>query len=206
MRSRKLPRCPGCWLPPPLCVCAQLPVLVTRTRLVLLVHHVETIKSTNTGRLLARMLAGTSVRVLGAPDRAPPAPLPEGPRLLLFPEESAPVLSADMAGSEPPLLLVPDGTWRQARRMCSRDPDAKKALAVRLPEGAPTRYSGLRQSERPGALSTIEAAARALGILEGEEIEARIMAAFEVWLERSLYVREHGTIVAMECARRGDDG
>lgn len=205
MRSRKLPRCGGCWLPPPLCLCAELPVIGTRTRLALLVHHVETIKSTNTGRLLARMLTGTSVRVLGAPDRAPHAPLPAGRTLLLFPEESAPVLSADMVGSEPALLIVPDGTWRQARRMCHRDPDAHAALAVRLPEGAGTRYGGLRQSERPGALSTLEATARALGILEGEAVEAQLLAAFEKWLERSLYVREHGEIVAMECAKRAAD-
>ena len=56
MRSRRLPRCAGCGLSLGLCVCADLPRLCTRSELLLVVHRKEHFKSTNTGKLAARML------------------------------------------------------------------------------------------------------------------------------------------------------
>ncbi len=201
MRSRRLVRCDVCWLPPTLCLCADLGPIATRTKLVLLVHHVERIKSSNTGRLVARMIAETIVRVHGDPNREPREPLPEGRVLLLYPDPSARVLTADLAEGGPTVLMVPDGTWGQARRMCRRDPDAAGAEIVRLPEGQTTRFGALRRNEREGTSSTMEAVARALGILEGPEVEEPMVLAFEKFLERSVYVRTHGEIVAMENPR-----
>ncbi len=65
IRTRRLPRCEGCALPPSLCLCAELPVLAARTRVVLLMHHVELRKPSNTGRLLAQLLPGLQVGVRG---------------------------------------------------------------------------------------------------------------------------------------------
>lgn len=191
MRSRRIPRCVACWLPPSLCVCDLLVPLDLRTRLVILVHHVERIKSSNTGRLVAKMVPQPIVRVHGDPAREPHAPIPDGPLFLLFPDPNAIELSPTMnLGSVPPVLIVPDGSWPQARRMCRRDPIAKNATIVKLPEGAPTRY-GLRRNARTGTVSTMEAVARALGILEGPAIEEKMLTAFEAFVDRSMYVRTH---------------
>lgn len=200
IRTRRIPRCATCALPPPLCLCAELPALAvsSRARVVLLMHCAEQHKSTSTARLLARVLPGAVLRIRGASSRAQPPPLPEGRRLLLFPHPAAPVLSPAMVGSDPVVLLVPDGTWKQARRITQRDPDARDAEPVSLAPGPPSRY-GLRRNPLPGTLSTFEAVARALGALEGAELEARLMEAFDLWVARSLEVRERGELVAEAC-------
>ncbi|HMY20336.1 MAG TPA: tRNA-uridine aminocarboxypropyltransferase [Polyangium sp.] len=191
MRSRRIPRCVACWLPPSLCVCDLLVPLDLRTRLVILVHHVERTKSSNTGRLVAKMVPQPIVRVHGDPAREPHAPIPEGPLFLLFPDPNAIELSSAVSRSvESPVLIVPDGSWPQARRMCRRDPIAKNATMVKLPEGPATRY-GLRRNARTGTVSTMEAVARALGILDGPAIEEKMLTAFEAFVDRSMYVRTH---------------
>ena len=136
----------------------------------LLTHHAERRKSTNTGRLVALALHGAEIRLRGERNAPPCPPLPEGRRLLLFPHPEAPELSPEDGRGEPVVHLVPDGKWNQARRILRRDPDARDAEPVTMPPGAPSRY-GLRQAPRDLALSTLEAVARALRLLEGEEIE-----------------------------------
>ncbi|AKT37448.1 uncharacterized protein CMC5_015890 [Chondromyces crocatus] len=169
-----------------------------RTSVVLLMHHAELYKSTSTGRLLHRVIPSAHLRLRGAPEGPAPAPLLPERRLLLFPDPSAPVISPELVNDEPVALLIPDGTWKQARRITQRDPAVLGAQRVNLPPGAPSRY-GLRRSPRPEALSSFEAAARALGVLEGEAIETRLMAAFDLWVERSREVREHGEQIAPSC-------
>ncbi len=54
-------RCPACRLHSGLCLCAELPEVKTRTRVVLVLHQLEERKSTNTGRLALRCLPNSSV-------------------------------------------------------------------------------------------------------------------------------------------------
>jgi DTW domain-containing protein YfiP len=147
-------------------------------------HRAEHRKSTNTGRLVALALQGVEIRLLGDRDAAPPPPLPEGRRLLLFPCAEARELSPEDGRGAPVVLLVPDGNWNQARRIARRDPDARGAEPVTLPPGAPSRYA-LRRAPHEGAVSTLEAVARALGVLEGEEIEQALTVLLDVFVERT---------------------
>ncbi len=183
--ARARPRCEGCGLRPPACLCGEVVAQAVRTRVVLLTHRAERRKSTNTGRLVALAVQGVEVRLRGELDPSLRQPLPEGRRLLLFPHPEARELTAEDGRGEPVVLLVPDGTWNQARRILRRDPDACDAEPVTLPPGAPSRY-GLRQAPREGALSTLEAVARALGLLEGQEIEQGLTAILDAFVERSL--------------------
>ncbi|WP_437657857.1 tRNA-uridine aminocarboxypropyltransferase [Sorangium sp. So ce1182] len=204
IRARGTPRCRGCGLPQEMCLCGALPRLSVRTRVVLLTHRIERTRSTNTGRLVARLLEGAEVRVRGEVAPQPRSPLPEGRRLMLFPSPGARALSPDDARGEPVVLLVPDGNWNQARRAFHRDPDARGAEPVTLPEGAPSRY-GLRRAPHEGALSTLEAVARALGLLEGAAVERRMMEAFDVWVHRATCVRLTGKLDAGAAARREEE-
>jgi DTW domain-containing protein len=180
-----------------MCLCGELPQIPTRSRVVLLTHRIERTKSTNTGRIALRLLAGAEIRVRGEIQARARPPLPAGRRLVLYPSPHARVLSPADAQGEPVVLLVPDGTWNQARRAFQRDPDAQGAEPVTLPEGAPSRY-GLRRAPHEGALSTLEAVARALGLLEGEAIERRMMEAFDAWVERATRVRLTGKLAPTE--------
>jgi DTW domain-containing protein YfiP len=165
-----------------------------RTRVVLLTHRAEHRKSTNTGRLVALAIQGAEVRLCGERDAPVRPSLPKGRRLVLFPHPEASELSRDDGRGEPVVLLVPDGNWNQARHIVRRDPDARGAEPVTLPPGAPSRY-GLRRAPREGTVSTLEAVARALGVLEGEEVERALTELLDVFVER--------TQLAAGRARRG---
>jgi DTW domain-containing protein len=187
IRAHRAHRCEGCRLPAGCCVCAELPRARAATRVVLVMHHVETRRTSNTGRIAARVL-GAEIRLRGERGAAPRPPLPEGRRLLLFPAHGARILSRSDAAPGPPVLVVPDGNWRQASRMLHRDEDAKDAQIVALPPGAPSRYL-LRQGSCEESLCTLEAIARALGILEGPEIEGLLMRALDLFVSRTLALR-----------------
>jgi DTW domain-containing protein len=186
IRGFRAARCPACRLPEALCICAHLPRLAVRTRVVIITHRREARSSTNTGRLAASMLDGAEVRVRGG-IASTPAPLPEGRRLVLFPRGDARVLDARDADDERVVLLVPDGTWSQARRLLLRDPDLAADL-VTLQPTEPSRYR-LRCHAREGALCTLEAIARALGILEGLPVEAALLRALDRFVEQGLRAR-----------------
>ncbi len=178
-----------------LCVCPLLPdpPIATRTRLVLLIHRLEHRKPTNTGLLAAACLANREVIVRGheAQPTAPIAWEPGSRPVLLFPFEGATPL-ADLAPSEKPVtLVVPDGTWRQASKARSRVPGLREVPCVSLPPGDPSSYR-LRGEAHPTGLATIEAIARALGLLEGEMVRRALERVFRAMVERTLWLR--GTI------------
>jgi DTW domain-containing protein YfiP len=201
-------RCADCRMHRSLCICALLPRLETRTRVVLLLHQLEVDKPTNTGVVAARCLPNSAIVYRGrAPEAAMrgasveeqaerlAAAIPAGTRAaFLFPHPSATSLSAWREGP-PVTLIVPDGTWRQAARARSRLgrslalPCVTLARASDAATGAASRDTAgrLRAASRPGRLATLEALALALGVLEGPEVEAALMNVFRVMTDRTLW-------------------
>lgn len=188
MRSRRLPRCPGCRTALSLCICAELVPTPVRTQLVVIAHRNEVHKSTNTARLAVQMVEGAELHVRGEQGVAGVVIAPERRRLVLFPSAEARVLEPT---SEPCVLIVPDGSWPQARKVMRREPLAEGAEPVRL-EVPPTRYT-LRRGVRDGGVCTMEAIAAALAVLEGPErgpaLEARMLGVLERWIERQTALR-----------------
>lgn len=172
------------------CLCALEPRLVTRSRLVLLVHYREARKPTNTGQLAARCLVGSRVAIVGDRTRPLPAPLvdPTEHAVLLYPGDGAVPLAAT---DRPTTVIVPDGNWRQAAKMGRRVPGLDQLPRVTLDDPRPTEYR-LRAEPRAGGLATLEAIARAWRILEGEAgpaIEAALLDIFRVMVARTLALR-----------------
>lgn len=151
-------------------------------------HRREPAKSSNSARLALAMLPEAARVVVGARDRVPAvAKLPPGRCLLLFPLEGAePLGPAHASGAD--VLIVPDGTWHQARRLARRIAAMPGVSPVRLPEGPPSRYS-LRKSLRPGTVSTFEAIARSLTLLEGGAAEETMLPWLEEFVRRTLQLR-----------------
>ena len=181
-------RCPRCRMFQRVCVCSIIPRLETVTRLVLIVHRDEERKPTNTGRLATLALANSELvrhGDEGSPTRVEwPA---DSQPLLLFPEDGARPI-AEFADRKT-TLIVPDGTWRQAAKMKKRMPALRDVPTVCLPEGGdPTAYR-LRAERKEGGLATVEAIARALGVLEGPHVEAALLELFHIMVERTLWVR-----------------
>jgi DTW domain-containing protein len=183
-------RCSRCHLHQSLCLCALIPRLATRTRVVLVIHRVEQRKPTNTGLLAVECLQNSELWVRGHATHGDerfqldPATTP----LLLFPSEGAPSLTEFAQSSRPVSLIVPDGNWRQASRVPHRVPCLAGVARVSLPAGPPTMYR-LRHEPRDGGLATMEAIARALGVLESPAVQQTLEHVFCVMVERVLWSR-----------------
>lgn len=176
-----------------LCICALLPRLATRTRLLLILHQLEDRKPTNTGRLATRCLVNSAVSTRGG---ALPATHWQGTEpVLLFPHEQARPLE-DWRGSRVPVtLVVPDGTWRQAKKARLRVEGLSDLPCAALPLVERARRR-LRQDKRPDHVSTIEAVALAMRILEGPEAADPLDRIFRIMVERTLWT--NGRIAASE--------
>jgi DTW domain-containing protein YfiP len=182
-------RCPACLLHREVCLCALVPnpPLPVTTQLRLVIHRLEARKPTNTGRLAARCLAGSEVIERGH-ENAPSAELVAAPGttlLLLFPHADATALTA---ADGPATLVVPDGTWSQAAKVRRRVPGLAAARCVTLPPGPPSRYQ-LRHEAHAHGLATMEAIARAIGILDGAPAQRALEAVFDEFVDRTLRVR-----------------
>ena len=192
-------RCARCRMHELLCVCSLIPRIETRTRLVLVIHRFEERKPTNTGQLAAMCLANSEVCVRGVVDR--PAPrftcAPDRQPLLLYPHPSALPIESFAASPRPITLVVPDGTWRQAAKVRQRMPGLGDVPCVSLPPDVPTSYR-LRAEYHGDRLATLEAIARALGILEGPAVREALERLFRVMVERTLWLR--GSVRAEQVA------
>src|SRR5262245_55653473 len=104
-------RCTRCLLRE--CLCAQVPVVETRTRVVIVRHRLERWRSSNSGRLAALALRNCEIIDHGGELGIARLPRLDG-AWLVFPE-GAPTTACP----EPPprQLIVLDATWAQARRM-----------------------------------------------------------------------------------------
>ena len=185
--------CPSCRLRPDLCYCRHVIRRPTSVQVVLVTHASEDRRNSNTGRLLEMALDGCRVMRLGAKEfRADLASLKDDSRfpLLLYPEASAPVLSAEFAREikKPIRLIVPDGTWSQAKRIAHNHPEFFGMTRISLPPQPPSRYR-LRRRGKSGGVCTAEAVACALGILENPQIEVYIRDLLDLMVGRVLWGR-----------------
>lgn len=182
-RSKRAERCPRCRAHVESCLCAELPHIELTTRVALVMHHREATKPTATGPLALTCLTN-STHYLHGRKGAPLdlAHLHEGGArrvLVLFPTEGARALSRALRDEDerPITLVVPDGNWRQARRIPQRVRGLEHAEHVGLPPGPPSAW-GVRWEPMAGGLATFEAIARAIGVLENADAQARLEAAF----------------------------
>ncbi|MBK9035680.1 MAG: DTW domain-containing protein [Myxococcales bacterium] len=176
-------RCPRCLYRRELCLCPTLAALgpiVTRTQVVILRHHTERTRSSNTGRLAHLALPASTLIDIGAPDRVIVTPeLGEG-TWLVYPDGPA----RTIAPVPPPRALVfLDATWQQARRMRRRLPYLRGLPTLTLaPVPAAAR---LRNAPSPGQVSTIEAIATALRLVESDAVAEPLERLFATAVEHA---------------------
>jgi len=193
------PQCPRCLRPQTHCLCPLIPHLDSRTRVLLLQHPSEVSHALNTARLAALGLSNAEL-IVGEVFEDLPTLLnrPGYQARLLFPAEDAQPLQVYAPTEEPLLLVVPDGTWRKARKMLHLNPLLAALPRVTLAEGGVSRYR-LRKAPGPGALSTIEAIVQALETLEAPTTFAPLLKPFEALIEgqiaamgEEVFQRNHG--------------
>lgn len=176
-------RCERCLRPTDHCLCALIPSLGSRTRVLILQHPSEVNHALNTARLAALGLENAELQVGEVfEDLAHWLSRPGYRPCLLFPGEEAVTLRASGADDMPFLLVVPDGTWRKARKLLHLNPLLAALPRVVLTNAPPSRYR-LRKAPGPDALSTLEAIVHALHTLEPEVSFDGLLRPFDALID-----------------------
>lgn len=172
MTTESEPRavCPRCWRPEVVCYCRHVEPLSTRTRVVIFQHPRERDVAINTARIAALCLPESElhvgVRWSGSNALARTLGDPERPAALLYPGPDA----VDVERHPPPgpiTLVVVDGTWWQARKVVRENPELAALPRYAFRPDEPSDYR-IRAEPREDYVSTIEALAHVLGVLEGD--------------------------------------
>lgn len=159
------PVCPRCERPLAGCLCACIRPLDNGVPLLILQHPDEAVQAKGTAGLLQLCLRRCERRV--GEHFAAPAP-DVHPLLLLYPPDPGSPASgtpAWAAGQPAPRLVLLDGSWRQSRRLLRQSPWLQALPRLVLATTPPSRYA-IRKAHAPHQLSSLEAAALALGQLQ----------------------------------------
>jgi len=202
-------RCAGCRLIASHCMCALRPTVPTRAGVCLIMCDTEPLKPSNTGWLIADVVADTTA--FGwARTEVDPALLalladPQWQPYLVFPGEfvaAERVVTQLIGDSDPrggaawgpqfpagrPLFVLLDATWPEARKMFRKSPYLDHLPVLSLQPEQLSRYR-LRRSRRDNHLCTSEVAALCME-LAGEPLAAQTLGAYlDVFTHRYLQAK-----------------
>lgn len=191
-------RCESCLLPVLGCICDYRFQIRSSYRFALLMHRYESFKPTNTGRLIADCLADTQcygwnrlepdprlIALINDPQQQPVLVFPEGD------DYKDRMITADQLDTNKQVvLIILDGTWRQARRMF-RHSRYLDSLPVIQPELTKTSRYQLRKASDPSHLCTVEVAAALLEQLGDALAAEHLDNYFGIFNEHYARARKH---------------
>src|SRR5690606_23305058 len=197
-RGKSVQRCDLCQLARQACICPWRAEMTAPVDFVLLLHHDEVFKPTNTGRLIADLFPSQTyafewsrteppeelLHLLAEPQRYP---------VIVFPADGE--SEREVYRDTPPPLderrltfLLLDGTWRQASRMFRASPWLANLPVFTFATAREGQYA-VRQAIREGQLATAEAAAELLRLCGGERAGQTLTDYFAVFNEHYLATR-----------------
>jgi len=150
----------------------------------LLMHDVEPLKPSNTGWLIADVIADTEAFIWSRTEVDPRLLAllddPQWQPYIVFPGEFvAPqrvTTEVAPASGKRPLFVLLDGTWTEARKMFRKSPYLERFPVLSLEPEQLSRYR-LRRSKRDDHFCTAEVAALCLE-LAGDGAAARVLDAY----------------------------
>lgn len=210
-RGSLMKRCEACLLAPQACICGWQPSLATPVGICLVMHPLEPLKPTNTGRLIADCLPATHAFVWSRTETDPQLVQllgdPQWQPYIVFPGEYAQPGQrvvrklTDQATGKRPLLVILDATWTQARKMFRKSPCLANLPVLSLRTEQLSRYR-LRRSCREEHLCTVEVAAACLA-LAGDENDAQLLGDyFDLFTEGYLASRANRHMAPVTPAHR----
>ena len=188
-------RCSRCYQRKEICICPILPTVQTRTEFLILRHIKEAERPSNTGRLVALTMPNSRIASCGGGSRVGRSSLAGGllgaGTYLLWPDgTTCPREIGDLTTPKHATVrvVVLDATWRQARKLYSRMP---VLWAIpRLTLSAPSlRRERLREQHRMDGMSTLEAVAAAVSLLEGPEAAEPLERLYDEVVRRTRDLR-----------------
>lgn len=196
-------RCAGCRLGPRYCMCALRPVVPTHAGVCLVMHDSEPLKPSNTGWLIADVVADTFA--FGwARTEVDPALLalladPQWQPYLVFPGDRVapdrvvtdvllPAPQGSAATAKRPLFVLLDGTWPEARKMFGKSPYLNHLPVLSLQPEALSRYR-LRRTRNDGHLCTSEIAGLCMALAGDDHAALTLQAYLDVFTHRYLLAK-----------------
>ncbi|WP_435952522.1 tRNA-uridine aminocarboxypropyltransferase [Dryocola sp. BD626] len=206
-RGNRIRRCQRCLLPLKQCLCATLQPQPARSRFCLVMFDTEPMKPSNTGRLIADILPDTAAFQWSRTE--PPQAMlelvanPDYQPMVVFPASYADpgrvILTAPPLTGKPPLFIMLDGTWTEARKMFRKSPwlDALPVISVDLSISSAYR---LRIASVDGQYCTAEVAAALLEQAGDTAAATGLTNHFTLFRERYLAGKPHhqGSVTAAE--------
>lgn len=183
------PVCAACRRPTSICYCAHVAPLDTTTRVVILQHPRERDVAIGTARMAALCLPNSElhvgVRWSDSPALARVLSDPARPAVLLYPGEGA-IDVGCCPPSGPVTLVVVDGTWWQARKVIRENPALAALPRYAFVPPSPSEYR-IRREPASACVSTIEALAHVLGVLEGDATRfSALLAPFRAMIDAQI--------------------
>ncbi|RBO82239.1 tRNA-uridine aminocarboxypropyltransferase [Marinomonas aquiplantarum] len=170
MTSNKRPQCEACGFLQSQCVCAWIPSLTTRLKILVVQDGKEALHAKNTVALLR--LALPSVECVDSADVTCLSHLDVDAWRLLFPGQGAtPVESVteDQKSHIEGIILI-DATWRKAKKLLLSEPLLQRFTTLSF-EQPPVGAYAIRKSPNDQALSTLEACAYCIEQLCAEDMQ-----------------------------------
>jgi DTW domain-containing protein YfiP len=161
--------CERCLFTPSTCICGAIKRLTNKVSVVILQHPSEEKIAKNTAKLLNLSLTDCKIiKGENNTDFAMLNSLPVKSTVLLYPNEHA--TNLDDTNPKPALskithLIVIDGTWKKAYKILQLTPLLTKFKTVSFKQLPQNRYA-IRKAPRADSLSTLEAVAHSLLLIE----------------------------------------
>lgn len=197
-RGNRIRRCQRCLLPLKQCLCATLQPAQARSRFCLVMFDTEPMKPSNTGRLIADVLPDTEAFQWSRTE--PPQALldliadPAYQPMVVFPasyaDASRELITAPPAGGKPPLFIMLDGTWTEARKMFRKSPYLDNLPVISVDLSRVSAYR-LREAQVDGQYCTAEVAIALLDLAHDTQAAQRLSDHFTLFRERYLAGKPH---------------
>lgn len=202
-RGVSVARCQRCMLGVTACICSWRVSSQLELEVIVIMHHDEIFKPTNTGRLIGDIFPHNTAyfewsRTAPEPELLAIIEDPNRQCVLLFPNPDAnknlPAKSiangSNIEEKKRLTLIVLDGTWRQAKKMSRSSSWLDGLPNLELNFQNQSEY-GVRHAPKSGQLSTAEASAQALHMC-GETLGAQLLSDyFLVFAEHYLATRKN---------------
>lgn len=194
-------RCQGCRMHPLYCFCDQIDPLEINNYVSLIVHQKEFFLPSTTSYYTTKIIPQNSeILIRGIKDN--PLILAESLMIkarpiVLFPSEDSVELNENWAELNPgPYhLIVPDGTWSQAKKVCKREPFLKDITKVHLNHDQRSQYF-LRRAPSAEKLCTLESIIVALEILKEDKDKIDSMKRFfKIMINQNLLARKKKDLI-----------
>ncbi|CAK9884041.1 MAG: hypothetical protein XXXJIFNMEKO3_00422 [Candidatus Erwinia impunctatus] len=197
-RGSRIKRCQHCLLPLQHCLCDCYQPQSARSQFCIVMFDTEPLKPSNTGRLIADILPDTQAfswsRTEPSPELLACVTQRAFQPLVIFPasyvHNDREVLTAPPVCGKPPLFIMLDGTWSEARKMFRKSPWLDEFPVLSLTSMQPSDYQ-LRERQMPGQHCTAEVASELLAQAGDLTAAKALKDYFHLFRDRYMSLKNH---------------